>query len=246
MNRKKGLRSVGRVFSIITLSLASSNLNAKDPDPTQLIEQMSKEIAGLQSFMLQADTSVDARLEAGQLIEHSSQITMRVVRPGSIHITDKSLETTKEIYFEGHLVTIYDSSTGFYGQKQLPPEVQAPLIHAVSNLGIDAPLIDLLHQDLTRQLVTDASEVQYLGESLMRGRSYHHIGIRMPEVDLQLWIESEGPPLPGKFVINAKWEAGAPRTVSFIDWQLNPKFSAEDLKFEAPEGAVKIEIRPDQ
>ncbi len=246
MNLKKDFRTAGHLFCIIAFSLASSAMNAKELDPTQIINQMSKEIAGLQSFILRGYTSVDARLEAGQIIEHSSQITMRVVRPGSIHISDESFETTKEIYFEDHLVTIYDSSTGFYGQKQLPPEVKTPFIYAVDNLGIDAPLIDLLHQDLTRELVEDASEVQYLGESLMRGRTYHHIGLRMPEIDMQLWIQSKGPPLPGKLVISAKWEGGAPRTVSFIEWQLNPKLSAEDFKFEAPEGAVKIKIQSDQ
>ncbi len=246
MDLTKGIRTVGRLFFITTFSLASSAMNAKELDPTQLIEQMSKEIAGLQSFILQGHTSVDARLEAGQIIEHSSQIMMRVVRPGSIHITNKSLETTKEIYFEDHLITIYDSSTGFYGQKQFPSEVESPLIYAIDNLGIDVPLIDFLDQDLTRRLVEDASEVQYLGESLMRDRTYHHIGIRMREVDIQLWIEAKGPPLPGKLVISAKWEGGAPRTVSFMDWRLNPKISAQDLKFEVPEGAVKIEIQSDQ
>jgi hypothetical protein len=233
------------IFSILfvsILSTVSSGVIAKEPDPVKLIKEMSKEISRLDSFILQSETYMDARLDAGQLIENSMQVTMRVVRPGSFRISNKNLETTKEIYFEDHLMTIFDSSTGFYGQKEIPSEEKNPLIYAVENLGIDAPLLDILDANLTKELLKQADEVQYFGESLIRGSTYHQIGLRLAEVDMQLWIGTETP-LPGKLVISAKWEGGAPRTVSFIDWQINPAISKADLKFDAPKGAIKIEIQ---
>ena len=241
------LMKVHKGFSVsiflLAITVVSSVVNAKELDPVNLVKEMGKEIAGFNSFILQGDTYVDARLDAGQIIEQSAQVTMRVARPGLIRITNKSLETTKEIYLEDHQITIYDSSTGFYGQKEIPSEIKDPLKYSVDRLGIDVPLLDILDRDLTLELLEQATEVQYLGESLVRGNTYHQIGFRLPEIDLQLWIRSEGRPLPGKFVISAKWEGGSPRTVSFINWEVNPTISPESLKFDAPKNAIRIEIQ---
>jgi hypothetical protein len=76
--------------------------------------------------------------------------------------------------------------------------------------------------------------------------TYHHIGIRMAEVDLQIWVAAEGPPLPGKMTISSKWEGGSPRSVFFYSWNTNPDFGRESFSFEPPDGATKIEFDLDQ
>jgi hypothetical protein len=70
--------------------------------------------------------------------------------------------------------------------------------------------------------------------------TYHHIGIRAPEFDLQIWIPTEGQPLPGKLAIRMKWEAGSPRSVFFFGWDTNPDISAEAFSFVPPVSATKI------
>ncbi len=69
---------------------------AQEFDAKELLERMSAEIAGLTSFRVQGEAYTDARLAAGQIIEHSSQVTLRLRRPGSIHITNRSAEPTED------------------------------------------------------------------------------------------------------------------------------------------------------
>jgi hypothetical protein len=185
---------------------------------------------------------VDARLDAGQIIEHSMDATMRVSRPGAMRITNRDSEATKEIYFSEGVLTVYSQSNNFYAQTELPSGIDAAANFAVNELGIDAPMLDFVFNDVGSHLLEDAQSVEYLGLSRFRDRVYHHIGIRTTENDFQIWIAAEGPPLPGKMAISEKWDGGAPRSVFFFSWDTEPDFAQKSLRFEPPANAVRIEF----
>ena len=63
--------------------------------------------------------------------------------------------------------------------------------------------------------------------------------------DVQIWIASEGRPLPGKLVISSKWEGGSPRFVAFFKWDTDPAFEPDLFTFDPPDGAVRIEFLSD-
>jgi hypothetical protein len=62
---------------------------------------------------------------------------------------------------------------------------------------------------------------------------------------MQIWIASEGRPLPGKLVISSKWEGGSPRFVAFFKWDTDPAFEPDLFTFDPPDGAVRIEFLSD-
>ena len=100
-------------------------------------------------------------------------------------------------------------------------------------------------EDPAAHLLAGGENSQYLGISLVRGDLSHHIVIREREVDVQLWIASEGPPLPVKIAISAKWEGGSPRSVGFLEWNTNPQLPDGELDFEPPDQAVRIRMLSD-
>ena len=113
---------------------------------------------------------------------------------------------------------------------------------AVNEVGIEAPLLDLVSQDVAGHLLEDAEEISYLGTSLVRGEIFHHVAIRFAEIDMQVWIAAEGLPLPGKISMISKWEGGAPRFVAFLTWDVDPDIPDGTFDFEAPDGAVEIDF----
>ena len=234
------------VLATVTVFALSPTLaSAEEMDPKNLLDKMSAIIADLDSFRIDGDAYADARLPAGQIIEHSARVTARVVRPGAIRLTTRSTEETKEIYFsDGHL-TVFSEPRLLYGQVEIPPGIDSALDFAINELGIDAPLIDFLFSDVAGQLLADAEQIDYLGTELVRNRAHHHVAFRNPEVDVQIWLSTEGPLLPGKMSISSKWEGGAPRFVIFMDWNLNPDIPEGKLRFVPPEGATQIEILND-
>lgn len=237
------------VAVVVTAGLAAVGLaasaQAQKADGRALLTRMSKEIAGLDSFSVSGEAYTDAWLDAGLVIEHSADVTMKVRRPGEMRLTNRDSETTKEIFFGSGVLTVFNRSRNFYAQKEIPGAVGAAFDYAVNELGIDAPLLDFVSKDISGLLLKEAREVRYLGTSRFRGRLFDHVAIRDPEVDIQIWIAAEGPPLPGKMTITSKWEAGSPRFVAFLDWNTSPDFPSDALMFVAPEGATRIEFELD-
>ena len=245
MLEKIAFKSI-RVIVAVSATIFATGASAQDVDAKALLEQMSAEIAGFGSFIVHGDAYADARLEAGQIIEHASQVTLRLQRePGAIRITNRDAENSREIYFDDGSVSVYSTSENFYAQTEIPQGVGSMLDFAVHELDIEVPLLDFVAADVNEHLLQDASEVRYLDTSLIRGEVFHHIGIRTREVDVQIWVATEGPPLPGKLVISSKWEGGSPRFVGFFTWETDPTFSPDIFRFEPPDGAVKIDFLAD-
>ncbi len=236
--KRAGLMMVACVLMISITGV----VNAQDSNATDILKGMSEEIAGLDEFIITGDGYVDARLHAGQLIEHSMDVTMRMHRPDALRITSRDAETTREIYFGDGVLTVYNQTRNFYAQHDLPADVDAAARFAVNELGIDAPMLDFVSRDVASHLVNDAESVEYFGLSLFRDAKYHHIAIRLPDVDLQVWVAAEGPPLPGKMTISSKWEGGSPRSVFFFKWNTDPDFGRKSFSFDPPADSTRIEF----
>ncbi len=230
------------VVAMIAAVAFTTSVSAQEPDARALLDRMSAEIAGLESFMVTGDAYTDARLAAGQIIEHASEVTLRVHRPGTMRITNRTTENTKEIYFSGGVLSVYSESDNFYAQTQIPEGIESAADFALHEVGIEAPLLDFVSQNISDDLLENAEEVRHLGTSLIRGDVFDHIAVREPEIDVQIWIATEGRPLPGKMVISSKWEGGSPRFVAFLNWDTDPVFPSDSFKFVPPENAAKIEF----
>ncbi|MGI9433135.1 MAG: DUF2092 domain-containing protein [Myxococcota bacterium] len=233
-------------LAVSSVCFLASATSAEPLGAREILEKMSAEISGLNSFEISGEIYADRRLDEGLLIEHASEVTMKVRRPDAMRLTIRDLESVKELFFAEGIITFYNDLNKYYAQTEAPGDLAATAEFAVHEVGIDAPLLDFLSNSLAARLEDQAHEVDHLGESLIRGQRYHHIAIRLPEMDVQIWVASEGRPLPGKMVLSAKWEGGAPRTVMFFEWDTSPRIPKGTLDFVPPEGASEIEFLLDQ
>ncbi len=237
------LKQPGALLSILALTcFPIGNIHAEDDQAIDVMRSMGAAIASLDKFVVSGDGYIDARMDAGQIIEHSMDVTMRMSRPNAMRITNHNAESTQEIYFGDGVLTVYSQTHNFYAQTDAPEDVDAAASFAVNEIGIDAPMLDFVSSDVAGNFLTDAETVEYLGLSRFRDNTYHHIGIRMAEIDVQVWVAAEGMPLPGKMAISSKWDGGSPRSVFFFSWDTDPDFAGKAFKFEPPEGATKIEF----
>ena len=239
---QKSFKQAGALASLcVLISYPVENIYAQDDQATEILHQMSAHIASLDSFVINGDGYTDDRLDAGQIVEHSMDVTMRMNRSSNaMRITNRDAESTKEIYFGEGVFTVYSKTENFYAQKDLPEGIDEAVQFAVDELGIDAPVLDFVSNDVAGFLLEGAESVEYLGLSLFRGMTYHHIAVRDAEIDLQFWVATEGPPLPGKMAISSKWEGGSPRSVFFFSWDTNPDFGRDSFGFVPPAGSTRI------
>jgi hypothetical protein len=244
---KKMVHQAGALTALCLLTCYPiANVYAQVDEEIEILNKMSAEIASLGSFVVTGDAYTDDRLEEGQIVEHTMDVTLRVDRGAdAMRITNRDARLTREIYYGNGVFTVYNSSDNFYAQRDVPDGIEAAASFAVNDLGIDAPMIDFVLGNVANSFLEDAQAVDYLGLSLFRGKTYHQIGIRQPDLDLQVWVAAEGPPLPGKLAISAKWEGGSPRSVFFFSWDTSPDFDRSGFAFEPPAGAARIEFEFD-
>lgn len=230
--------------ALIVVAAISGSVLAQEPDPKELLARMSAEIAALESFVLSGDAYADARLDAGQIIEHSYDVSMSVRKPSQLRLTNRSGENTKELFFDAGVLTAYNSDRNYYAQKPIPDSVLVAIDFALNDMGILAPLLELISRNYIENVVGGEGEVAYMGTSLFRGEVHDHIAIRGSEIDMQLWIAAEAPHLPKKMALVSKWESGAPRLVGFMNWDTSAELSDDLFVFVPPKGATEIQFVP--
>jgi hypothetical protein len=114
---------------------------------------------------------------------------------------------------------------------------------ALDEFDVETPLMDFVFADALNHLMDDQDTLIYLTDkSRIRGVDCHHIVVRGPEVDVQLWVEEGDQPVPRKILITSILEAGSPRHYAFLDWSLRTDLDPEIFEFDAPEDSIEIEF----
>lgn len=234
---------------VLTILLGMSAVIAQAGDARQdakaieVLKQMSAHKTSLNRVSITGVSFTDARLGGGLMISNSDEVSVSINRPGSLHINSFDGKTNKHLYFHDGLLTVFNSTTNFYAQASIPKDLDAAVEFALEELGIEAPLMDLLYQDMSTRLITSDETIIYLTDkSRVGGVDCHHLVIRGPEADVQLWVEEGDRPVPRKIMITSKWEGGSPRFIANLYWETKPKFEPGFFEFTAPEGAMKIEF----
>ena len=215
----------------------------QDAKAIEVLTQMATYKKSLEQVALKGVTFTDARLGAGLMVSNSEEVHVSIDRPGSMNISSYDGDTTRGIYFHDGLLTVYNSANKLYAQENIPKEIDAAMEFALEELGIEAPMMDLLYKDASTHLISSDEPIFYLTDkSRVAGTDCHHIAIRGSEVDVQLWVEEGDRPLPRKIMITSKWEGGTPRFIANLKWETKPQFEPGLFEFKAPEGARKIEF----
>ena len=104
--------------------------------------------------------------------------------------------------------------------------------------------MDLIRKDTKNGLIGPQHSVIYLTDKArVDGVDCHHIAIRGPETDVQLWVQEGDKPVPRRFVLTSKWEGGSPRHSAHMNWQTEMELDPGIFEFKAPEGSMNIGFR---
>jgi hypothetical protein len=215
----------------------------QDAKAIEVLKQMATYKSSLEQVSVKGVTFTDARLDAGLMVSNPVEVHVSIKHPGSMKINSFDGVATKGIYFHDGLLTVFNSADKLYAQASIPKEIDAAMEFALEELGVEAPLMDLLYKDVFTQLISSDETIHYLTDkSRVGGADCHQLAIRGSDVDVQLWVEEGDQPLPRKLIITSKWEGGTPRFIANLSWNTQPRFEPGVFEFMAPEGAAKIEF----
>ncbi len=231
---------IGAFLAAGTVSADESAVR-QDAKALDVLKSMSAYTDSFDQIVIVGTTLTDARLGGGLMVSNSDEVKVTIDRPDSLHITSFDGIGTKELIVHQETLTVFDSQKGFYAQASVPSGVDTALEFALEELDIEAPLMDFIVRDKLASLISSQETVIYLTDKArVAGVDCHHIAIRGPETDVQLWVEEGDKPLARKIMLTSKWAGGSPRFTANLAWQTEPVLDPGIFEFEAPEGFTNI------
>ena len=231
--------------SLPALAEDASPQNDIDPFVDKLIKQTSDYLANYKSFSLHAYTTTEEYMPNGQKIQLSSSKRVLVRRPDRMYGEVVSDRGTTRFYFDGKKISRFDLDTNTYGSIDAPGTLDEALDHAMQKFQLDAPLADILTDNLYDNFIANTREGSYAGLHFMQGKKHHHLAMSNENVDFQVWIADDIAPLIHKVVITYKHLPGEPQFSAHLsDWDFSPLAPDMVFEFHPPIDADEIQFLP--
>ena len=110
-----------------------------------------------------------------------------------------------------------------------------------NELETPVPLSEIIGTSFAKTIRERVTSIYSAGEETLAGKRCEHLAAESEAVDAQFWVALDGDPVLCRIVLTYKHAEGNPQfRASFVEWDLNPKLSADLFRFEPPKGAERI------
>jgi len=205
-----------------------------DPLALELLEATTSLLATARALEVQAEVTFDVVQDSGEKIEFGSSRTATVRRPDRAHLTFQRRDgTTGGLVLDGVHLWAYQDTERVFATAEQAGTVEQTLAFAAEELGVPAPLSDLLAADAGVRLTAKLESARVGLPATIGGVRCEHLALRFEHVDCQLWISTEGLALPRRVVITYREEEGQPQfRADLAGWNLAPELEDALFTFE--------------
>lgn len=187
----------------------------------------------------------EAIQESGMKLQFQADQEIRIKRPNQICTVSKRNDgTSRKLWYDRNTLTHLNVESNTYAQLTVPETINEMLDHALEHHDIPTPpMLDFLYGDAEASFMSEITDALYVGECVQAGRKCHHLAFSQPDLDYQIWIPTEGDPLPVKYSITWKNEPLLPWfTAYFLEWNTEPTFPDGSFAARVPKGAKRVEV----
>ncbi|HTL34186.1 MAG TPA: DUF2092 domain-containing protein [Kofleriaceae bacterium] len=203
-----------------------------DPKADDLLKKMSRDLAKLESFSVDAEHVTEVVTTDKQKLQVLASSTVIVHRPDNLRSDRKSALGAVTLYYDGTNLTVFGRKNHLYATTGAPNTLDKMIDFARDELDLDAPAADLLYSDVYAGLMENVVSGMYVDEAIMGNRTCKHLAYRGKETDFEIWIEDGKRALPCRFVITTKDVQGWPQyEVELTNWKVLPPVSKGEFTF---------------
>ncbi|MEJ2111235.1 MAG: DUF2092 domain-containing protein [Acidobacteriota bacterium] len=141
-----------------------------------------------------------------------------------------SREIDYELYYDGLNLSIDNHSNKVWAQAEVPPTLDGMLDEMAWRFDLFLPVADFFYSSPYDAVMTDATECRFVGTETIEGHLCDRFAFTQDVVDWEIWIRSEGEPLPCRLDISHKQREGEKPPYSRI------LFTGFDRNIELDEG----------
>lgn len=216
--------------------------DAIDEEAMAALMRMADTMAKARGFSVTIRSNYDAVQDDGEKIEFGERRSVTLERPDTLRVESQQSDGTRTLVtFDGKAITVFNPDQNAYGQVERPGSVDDAVHYLVRDLQVRLPMALLLVTTLPEELDQRLQSLDYVERDTLTPVPTDHLAGRTDEVDVQVWIAAEGPPLPQRITITYRNDEGEPQfRADFTDWILDPQPPAAQAAFTPPPGAERI------
>lgn len=212
------------------------------PLASKLLTQACEVLGSAKAFTFHAEINFDEVLPRTVKLQFAGAMDFALQRPGELAVDYRSDLGAKELWYQNGTLTIFDPPHMVYATAAMPPSIDGMLEHA-ANDNLTIPLSDLAYTDPCQRIRKQVIFGGYVGVNDVNGVACDHLAFSTAKVDLQLWLQHAGKPLPRKIVINYRTEPGSPEYAAVLsDWKFPSKIPNSLFHPPIPKNAKRIDI----
>jgi hypothetical protein len=246
----KKLRKFMPVLPLVVVAAAVGHAPgavAVEDDVDRIMRAMGDYLKNANEMNFHADISYDAVLSTGEKVKYGTQSDISVRRPDRLLVTSIGDESSKQVFFDGSTITLFNTERNLYAVTEVPSQLDVALDIMFEKFGLVVPLADFLYADPYAVLMENVQFDSVIGEHACGVKRCHHLLFTQEAIDWQIWIETGPHPVPRRLVITYKSDPGAPQWEAwFSRWNFQPRLSEHAFTFHPPDGAYEIEFLPEQ
>ena len=128
-----------------------------------------------------------------------------------------------EAWYNGKTLTIASHADKVFAQAPMPETTDRTLDALAERYDMALPMGDLFYAPVTKSLLSDTITGGYVGTETVGDTPCYHLAFKDTGADYELWIPTQGEPLPKRFRLVNKGRKGQPVTdIRFDKWDLAP------------------------
>ncbi len=225
-------------------ALAGDNL--PPPTPAEVIQDMTDYMQAHQELTFEALVTYEVVQESGQKLQFDEAYSLVTSRPDRLFWTTRHDDASVDsAWYENGTFTMLKQPDNIYGRIEVPRTIGEMIGVLVDEYGITVPFMDILAGQARETIEDAAASGWYVGASWVEGAWTHHLALRAPDVDFEIWVGMDEP-VPLKLTITWKHEVGMPSYMArFKRWNMSPSIHESVFHFEAPIDAQLVEMVPE-
>jgi len=223
--------------------VAAASLPRVAPLADQLLTKTCQVLGSARAFTFHAEVLFDQVLPSAVKVQYAGEINFALQRPDELAIDFRSDLGGKQLWYQNDTLTVFDEPHQMYATLKVPASIDTMLDKVAEMHNLTLPLSNLAYTDLCVRLRKQIIFGAYIGVNDVNGVDCDHLAFSSSKVDLQLWIDRSGKPVPRKVVINYRTEPGSPEYIAVLsDWKFPGEIPDSSFRAKVPAGAKRIEF----
>ncbi len=214
-----------------------------DPQAEGLLSKACAALGSADAFSFHGEVLFEKVLQNGVKVQFAGEMNFALQRPDELMVEYNSDLGGKRLWYQNDGLTIFDNQHQMYATLKVPSSIDAMLDEVSRSEHLTFPLSDLAYNDPCQRVYKQIIYGGYIGVNDVNGVACDHIAFSSSKVDLQLWLDRSGKPVPRKIVITYRTIPGSPEYIAVLsNWKFPKQFPEGYFSANLPKNAQRIDF----